>query len=318
MADLIKVRVNEREQLLSAMRKDKDFKSFEWIDEITGQKTISYQSNKHNLLCKVTPQNATIENSLHKYFNIGRGAGNQNYDDFSFCNINYSLACLKEEVQIPLSDMALLKLEFGFNLQMGQNPCIILQDSILMHNYKYPCYDPKNNSEMCIKKFHYSEYEVKIYSKSLHLGNEHEFREILKGKHIIRFEIKYTSRKILNRMGIYTLQDLTKIDTYHRLMADFIKKYDDLTIIDSYDGDDKMTNAERMEITKMTHNNYWIELRKIRHANTIGNHKKKFLALIVKYGLNKQKNEIREALVKKFHELFSQDCSELLPMAKAS
>lgn len=261
-----------------------------------------------NLFINVTEKGATIQNSLHKYFNNLVSGENQNFNDFYFCDILYALDVLEYEMDYSLDETVLTNLEFGFNIDLDICPSRFLDNNVLMHDTKSPCYDPKNDKNMKIKKFIYTEYEIKIYNKTLDQSRYKEFKQQLKGTKILRIEIKYKSKKQINKLGVFSLADLRNPEIYNNLMTDFLSKYDPLLIIDSYNGNSLMSKKEREFITNCTHPNYWIALKEFKHSNTILNHKNKLKKLIKKYSLDSWKKNLKKDILNKFQQLINLDC----------
>jgi hypothetical protein len=308
MIDLIKAKFLDKEKIERKLIANKNKYTVE------GKRSYSYpeqiypiRSRIENLFINVTEKGATVENSLHKYFNNLVSDENQNYNDFYYSDIIYALDVLEDEISYPLEKTSITNLEFGFNIELNICPTKFLNHNVLMHNLKSPCYDPKNDRNMKIKKFTYTEFEVKLYNKTLDHSRYEIFREKLKDTKILRVEIKYKSKKQLNDLEIFNLSDLRKPQVYSNLIADFLEKYDDLLIIDSYDGNSLMGKKERQFVRDCTHPNFWIELREKRHANTIGNTRKRLEKLMTKYELNTWKNNLKKDLLNKFSELMVLD-----------
>lgn len=178
-----------------------------------------------------------------------------------------------------------------------------------MYNFKEPCYAPKNDEGKKIKKFQYKEYEIKIYDKSLNFARQKEFEMELKGKNILRVEVKYTSKKQLQKMGIFNLEDLRNPNVYLALMKDFLNKFDKFQIIDSYCGEVWMNKKEVRQITNYTHPSYWVSLKGSKSKNTSCYHKKQYDKIVEKYNLDTWKSELREDIIEKFNLLMNSDCN---------
>lgn len=309
MIDFIKVKLLDKTRMEQQLIKQKESYILEGKYNYTiADKMYPLRSRRENLFINITEQGGTIENSLHKFFNQLVGEGIHNFNDFDFCDVLYALNVLEEETNYPLEQTIITNLEFGFNIELNKCPTQFLEHHVLMHNYKSPCYEPKNDKGKKIKKFTYTEYEVKIYNKSLQYDKVKEFKDRLIDRNILRIEVKYKSKKQLHKLGIYNLSDLKKPQNLQMLMQDFLRKYNDLLIIDSYNGNAEMSKKERQFITHCTHPNYWIELRNTKHFNTISNQKKKFQKLIRKYELDSWKKQLKKDILSKFNELMVLDC----------
>lgn len=312
MIDLIKAKFLNKEVIEQKVLAERgSFPVDGFYSYTDAEKKYPIRSRRDNMFINITNKGATIENSLHKYFNNSVSDENQNFNDFYFCDIVYALDVLEHELQYSLSDTAVTRLEFGFNIDLDICPTQFLNHNVLFYDTKSPCYDPKNDRFMKIKKFMYSEYEIKLYNKTLDHSRYKMFATQLLGTQILRIEVKFKSKKILNNMGIYGLNDLKKPIVYKNLMAAFLLKYDNLLIIDSFDGNSNMTKKERKFIIESTHPNYWIKLKEVSHRNTVTNQKKKMEKFIVKYGLNSWKNQLRNDIINKFEELMNFNCIEV-------
>ena len=257
-----------------------------------------------NMSIRFTKNNGYIENSLHKKFNEINHMGNQNHNDFYFCDLVDVLNVLEDETGCLLSDTSLTRFEFGFNLKLSQNPSKVLEENILMYKLKSPCYDPKNFINKKIKKFTFKSYEIKIYNKSLHYGLS------VPNDNILRVEVKYKTKKEFNKFGIYSLKDLKSPNNLNNLFVDFLKKFNDLLIVDSYDGSYDMSKKEKDLFLKCTNSNYWISLKNNSHRNSKSYYFKKFKKLIRKYNLDTLRLEIMNLILEKFNELLKSNCYE--------
>jgi len=260
------------------------------------------KANLDNMVIRFTKCKGSIENSIHKKFNCISGAGCQNYNDFCFCDLLDVLSRLEKETACKLNETSLTQLEFGFNIKINMNPTSALENNILMYQFKAPCVDPKNLINKKIKKFTYKNYEIKIYNKSLHYGLKSP------NENILRIEVKYKSRKEFNKHGIFSLNDLKSPNNLNNLFFDFLKKFEDLLIVDSYEGCPEMSNDEKEFFIKCTHPNYWVDIRNNFHRNTRLNKVSKFKKLISKYDLDSLKSQIKGLLIEKFNELIKTDC----------
>lgn len=257
-----------------------------------------------NMSVRFTETTGYIENSLHKKYNEINAMGNQNHSDFYFCDLIDVLNVLEAETGCLLHNTSLSQLEFGFNLKLSQNPSKVLEENILMYKLKSACYDPKNFVNKKIKKFTFRNYEIKIYNKSLHYGLT------APNDNILRIEVKYKTKKEFNKFGIYSLKDLKSPNNLNNLFVDFLKKFNDLLIVDSYDGSFDMTKKEKDLFVKCTNSNYWISLKNYSHRNTKSNHFERLKKLIRKYNLDTQRIEIRNLILEKFNDLIKTNCYE--------
>ncbi len=308
MIDLIKVYFEDKNEIEHILTKKKIMKISKYL--LNDDKPIyPIRSNFKNIRLNITECNSYLENSIHKYFNNKTNRGNQNYNDFCFCDFCYACEMLEEEVGVNINDTYLTRFEFGLNIDLETiNPNKFLEENILMYNYKSPCYNPKYKPNEKIKKFSLKEYEIKIYNKSLMFGLK---------SNILRVEVKYKTKKYFNKLGVYTLNDLKDKMKMRKVFNDFISKIKKVIIIDNYKGHLKMTEKERNNFIKYTNPIFWIELKKYNNKNTPNYHLSKFLVLINKYKLDKNRNNLINLLISKFNELINCDVNSQLLKLRA-
>lgn len=251
-----------------------------------------------NLDINITQNQATILGSIHKYSNIKEDNGNQNYNDFSFCQIQEVISCLAEKYQIK-NDTSITNLEFGFNLAVEKDPKLIIENNLLMNNYKSPNKNLKFSGKGNYKEFQLTDYRIKVYNKSKQYGLN---------SHILRVEIKITLKRLLTKLGIFNLEDLTYAWSYVKLFEVFLEKFEGLMIVDEFDAD-LIPENDYNRLIKYTNSQYWISIKGIS-PKKINRQKKDFNYLLNKHDLLKTKNELRGKLSSKFIELSNPDCGD--------
>lgn len=297
MIDLIKIYFTDK----GSFEKNAKIKNFESLNSKYLYKydklVYPIRTEIHNLRVNITEKNACIENSIHKFFNNTINDENQNYNDFSYCNFIDACNDLEYKLGYSLDNTYLTRFEFGFNIKLDFDPTDFIEDNVLLYNYNSPCYDPKYKKREKIIKFSLKEYEIKIYNKSLQYG--------LKGDNvnILRVEVKYKSRRLIQKMGVYNIKDLHNKSVLNNVYNDFMKKIEKIIIVDDYKGSLKMDAKEKDFFIKCTNPNYWIDLRKNYSKNVKHLHKKRFLKLVDKYHLSKKRNYVLEKFKSKFEEL---------------
>lgn len=298
MIDFIKAHFEHKGVMESTIINSPQFIVTELYNRNFENTTYPMRTKLHNLQVNITNSGGYISNSLHKYYNQKKGSALQNADDFNYNNLCECLDLLQADLEgYDLSNTRLTKLEFGFNIDLEYSPSKFIQENVLLYKLKSSCYDPKNKPEMCIKKFEYDQYTVKIYDKSLQFGLNG------RSKNILRFEICYTSKRQFNDFGIFNLNDLRKRDALKLMFKDLLKKYDELLIIDSYKGTVEMEKSDNQKLIKYTNPSTWIDYTKNASPNTKSRHFKKFKQLITDNDLDDWQHGLRELLIEKFIEL---------------
>ncbi|MBS9767455.1 MAG: hypothetical protein KGV44_07935 [Flavobacteriaceae bacterium] len=259
------------------------------------QFTYPIRGNFENIRLNIANEKAYLENSIHKYYNIKNGFGNQNCNDFSFYDFCNACKMLEKEVDFDINDTYLTRFEFGLNIKLDDDPSNFIENNVLMYKYKTPCYDPKYKSREKIKKFSLKEYEIKLYNKSLQYGLK---------SNILRVEVKYKSKRVFQKLGIYNLNDLKNKETMRNVFNDFIHKVKEVIIIDNYRGNSQMSKKKEDLCIKYTNPNFWKET-KTKSKNSPSYHNRKFLNLIYRHKLDSNRNHLISLLTSKFNELMS-------------
>lgn len=299
MIDNIKFRVNNKLQFEHHLTKSELIDLKTTINYFTGE--ISNYPKKgrlENLEISITEQSAYLKGSLHKYFNNSLYKQDHNYNDFSYCDLQYCIGELTEKLNIE-DDTKLTNLEFGFNINTSIDPSLILNNNILMFNLLNHNRDLKFQGKGNFKEFIKSDYSLKIYNK----GKQYKTAE-----HILRVELKITKSRELNKQGVFSIDDLLKTDVLRNLYRKLIDVLGKVTIVDDYTS----KNIPKSNATKLkdyTNPHYWIKIRNEDNYKRLYNKRKEFEELISKNNLNVLKQEIITKLNKKFMDLIDCDCN---------
>lgn len=252
-----------------------------------------------NLDIAVTNNSVSILGSIHKYKNIITDKGNQNYNDYFFCQIQEVILGLIDKYSIA-NDTSITNLEFGFNLEIEKNPKIIIDNNVLMYSFKAPNKNLKFSGNGDYKEFQLTDYRIKIYNKS---------KQFKLGTNILRIELKITRKRLLQQLDIYSLEDLLNYNSYLRLFEFFREKFESLMIIDEFDTD-LIPESDYNKLLRYTNPNYWITIKDKKSPKVIYRLKSDFNKLLNKHNLLKIKGELREKLNSKFIELLNFDCRD--------
>ncbi len=250
-----------------------------------------------NLEVTITPLSATIIGSIHKYKNLLEDNGNQNYDDFNFCQIQEVVGGLIKKFNIE-RDTKLTNLEFGFNIAVSKDPQIIIDNNVLMNNFKAPNRNEKFSGKGDYKEFKLTDYRIKIYNKSKQFNIEAK---------VLRVELKIVKKRLLNSLGIHCLEDLQYKEVLKNLFKLFVEHFEGINIVDYFE-QEKVPEKDRNKLNRYMSPIYWIRIKSEKSQKQISRLKADFNNLLNKYKLLEMKNEIREKLNAKFIELLDSDC----------
>lgn len=307
MIDLIKYFVTDRKSFINKVEESNkvdlrvpvNFKTGEILDK----KTASY----NNMFIEITNNRATLKGSIHKYHNINEGFGKQNYNDFSYCDFKHAINDLQSTFQISNADTYVTNLEFGLNIITEKDPKVIIDNSVLMYNFKTPNRKENFYGKGNYLEFKTTDYSIKIYNKSK--------QNFLKDINILRVELKITGARYLKRhFNINTLNDLDR-NRFEMLFDKLLEHFDKLLIVDSL----IIKNYHRIDEMVLFQNginpSYWTGLRNEKKYKDINRFKEDFESVLENYDLLKIKKQLKTSLKNKFKSLMNCDCEILKKVA---
>ncbi|MFV0419887.1 MAG: hypothetical protein ACK5KT_14300 [Dysgonomonas sp.] len=268
-------------------------------------KDIIYTTWIQNLKLVSTSKTTYLEGSLHAFSNALNGLTHKNekrkwvnYNDFTFRDLIKVLDILEKKLGYDLSQTTISTCELGYNINTSVPAKEFIDKHVLMYKLRYPCYDPKYKEKMKIKKCDLENYYLKIYDKSLQFGLS---------EHILRFEIGFRSDE-LRECDIHSLADLADEDRLDLLHNSLMKKYNDLLVLDSYNGNSKMPEPERDMMRLFTNPQFWVDtlLRGNKSKyNSRSKHKAEFERIVRVNKLDTKKLYLRNLIVEKYNYLIS-------------
>ena len=244
------------------------------FDIKTGETHTEEQTAKYENLKFIIKSNnyIIIQGSLHKFFTNGI-----NYNDFFYSDLHKTLAKLTDDFGINLSKSPIHNLEYGLNINLPQNPQNIIKTLI---NHKGETFEKmfgqaKKTGRQCVKQ----QYTIKVYDKG------HQCNVI---GNLLRFEIKVTKMKYLEKYGIKFLGDLTDKDKLKLLFLDLENAFNEILMYDTNLNLNKCSISEKKLLTHGRYSEYWIDLKK-ENSKMHDYYRRKFRKLTEKYGQNDQR-----------------------------
>lgn len=295
MIDNVKFYVNDRERFQENVSKNADVDLKTFLSTFTGEVTEYPKIGKLcNLEVRITEKKAHISGSLHKFINTYLDGEEHNYNDFDLRDVHLVVDEISNALQINPYGTEVTNLEFGFNLEIEEDPQKIIDNRLLMYNFKCHNKDLKFRGKGDYKEYEMTDYSVKIYNKSKQYGQD---------RHILRVEIKFTRSRVLKRLGVYTLADLKDEEVLFNLFNFLVEQFEKLIILDEFYDRADIPNRDVTSLVRYTNPNYWksaaetkqsyVRERLIRHCRS----------LIKKYKLNKTKEMLTHKIKDKFYEL---------------
>ena len=293
MIDNVKLFVSDRHSFENHIVKGKVIDLNTNFNQTTGEvEEYPKRGKDGNLNVGITLNTASILGSIHKYHNIMMEKGNQNHDDFYYSQLETEIRGLIKKYSIE-NDTSITNLEFGFNLAVEKDPQIILDNNLLMNNFKAPNKNLKFSGKGDYKEFQMTDYSLKIYNKSKQFKIE---------SNILRVELKITKKRFLQLLGVYELEDLLDKNILRLVYGRFMELFEGLIIVDCF-SPKIIPENDYNKLNKYTNPSYWIRIKSEKSPRVISRLKKDFLILLKKYKLLSTKNQIREKLENKFLEL---------------
>lgn len=296
MVDHVKFFALEKQRLENHIVNNKVIQLVSPFDIQTGE-IMEYpkRGKDFNLDISLTKQSSYIKGSLHKYHNIRIDKGDQNYDNFSYSDIKYEINDLLFKYELGDSNY-LTNLEFGLNIAVSKDPQLIIDSNVLMNKCYPPNKDTKFSGKGDYNEYQTDSYIIKVYNKS---------KQYKLDCYVLRLELKIIKKVYLNKLGVFTLEDLLNKDTLKRLYVDLKSKIEGLVIIDMFDN--KIIPIQHLNrLNEYMNPNYWKRLKPIKTSKQIYKLKKDFKLLLEKYQLLETKKEILLKMDSKFIELLEE------------
>jgi hypothetical protein len=245
-----------------------------------------------NLDIVVTEYMAYLKNSLHKYYNLQVENIEHNHNDFSFktlCKVIDEI-----EVKFPfINDSQITQLEFGFNIETDISAEQIINNSHFLYRGRLYNHNKQFKGKGEFLQFDTTNYYIKIYDKA---------KQYKVSKNILRIEIKYVEKAELVRLNILNLSQLKDKKYLRILYRDFVKKINDLIIVDSYEKVEILPK-DRLKLIEYSNPKYWYKLKSKRQTKS--NRHNDFKKLLKKYYLDNTKRQLTKDIFLKYNYLIN-------------
>jgi hypothetical protein len=296
MIDFIRLRYKEKCLIEPFICNEKNFTELLTVLEChSGEIRYPYTANISNMEIRINDKSVYVKNSIHKLYNELQGDKPHNYNDFGYSELEETINYLDKKL-IHLNQTRLTQLEFGLNIELPLPAKYVIKQNIILDQLKIHNHNEQFKGKGEYKQFNHSNYYFKIYDKAMQYGLD---------KHIIRFEIKYKTNKSFHPLGIYNIHDLKSKECLNSLFDDLLKRFDDLTIVDTINEDTKITKKDKRKLDSFLSFNYWEKFTDRKKRNIKAKEKLAFKKLLVKNNLLVTKTFLRESLIQKFKILLN-------------
>jgi hypothetical protein len=253
----------------------------EYKDEDSGE--IARMVLKYKNLNIIVFKNEWIllTGSLHYYHNNGL----HNYNDFNFLDLQETILNISNLVEVTINNIILQNIEFGVNLNPQFDPNNII-DNLQIHRKK-EFLKPYNFN---FKASKHQRFWLKIYNKGEHFKRPNN---------ILRIELKYKKMIDLNKLDLYTFEDLVNPSIYNNLLELLITKWSESIIYDYTIKIDGLTPLQKNKVLQYQNTNYWLKLSNQERQRQ----KTKLRELSSNLGTNIQ-DEVKTMIILKWDSLF--------------
>jgi hypothetical protein len=238
-------------------------KDYRVEDEVRNKATRGYK----NLMFTKYYNRLEISGSIHYFFNDGQ----HNANEFDFMNCINTYQELIHLFSLEPKLFKIIGLEYGFNIKPIKEVNQIL--SWLRFYRKNKIIESQEYKNFYTAGTKYK--SIKIYNKTQDCPKYAE-------PNIMRFEVKTRESQFSRKLGINTLEDLLKKETYERLAKSVLDEWNNILIFD-FD----IINLIEKHITE-----YWLDAINNKSRNTFTNRKKTYFKELPEnslfYNLQKQ------------------------------
>lgn len=304
MFDLVNTNIKDSKKFEINLENNTFIEIKNFINLFTGEiKEYPKAGNFHNINIRVNKLYSKLVGSLHKLNNLIFHNEDQNYNDFTYNELSVLLPYFIDKFDLEENNY-LTKLELGFNIKIDCDPQKIIDNHLLMYEYKNPNRDKVIKGDF--KEFFKSDHHLKVYNKSKQYKRKFDVKD-----HILRIELKLTSKRKIQSFGINCLDDLLDKNKIYKVFEFLLKEFQKLTIIDTFDFEE-IPQKDIDKLNKYTNPNYWQRLRIENKSYKVQTRlKKDFNLILKKYNLTTIKEDLSDKLIYKFWELINQDQKEL-------
>jgi len=222
-----------------------------------------------------------LKGSLHYYHTKGL----HNYSDFSFLDLQETIYQISNLLDVTISNIILLNIEFGVNLNPHFAPNYIIHNLQLHRGKEF--LKPYNFNYRVTK---HQRFWIKVYNKGEHFKRPNN---------ILRIELKYKKMIDLNKLGLYTLKDLTNPNIYNQLLELLVVKWGECIVYDYSIKTDSLKPLEKTKLLQYQNTNYWLNLSNQERQRQ----KSKLRDLSNKFG-SKIQQEVKTMILLKWNSLF--------------
>ena len=206
--------------------------------------------------------------------------------NLSLSNFKTGIDCINGVIDHNYTKLS--GVNIGFTIPTSTAGKDIIKMNVLMHNYKHCNHDLVVNKKKYTKEFVYHNYKIMLSADKNG-----------RNKNLLKIVLKLNKSAGFRKFGINNINDLTQKKKLTDLFNLFMKRFDELIIVDTLQ---YFEGKDYEELENYLNYTYWSTLSSAKSSQTKSRHKKKFEALINKYNLGSLKAKLKQELNKSFRE----------------
>ena len=205
---------------------------------------------------------------------------------------NYSHLCMCIEILtkniVDIERTTLSKLSIVLYLKVEMPPKKLINSCILMHNLNNYNHNLSPNYKGTLKQFEYHNYVLGVYSLD---GSETH----------LKIALRYKKSAEYRKLGIRKIVDLMDKTNLSRLYNNFLRRFDELTIIDN-ESSATICNSDKKKLLEYSNPIFWKKLDNSGNRRVKTYHKRKFELLQIKYNLNTLKTSLANSIIQNINQ----------------
>lgn len=281
ITDILLIKYLENHNLLKWVKSEDRFNYFD--NEVIKTKIVKHY--KGILFCFYSNR-VEILFKPHYYFNNGL----HNANDFTINDCINIILEFKNTFKIDLHLLKVKNIEFGINILSPI--CIKKLIAFIQYHERNEFKSEvglaycKRSSKVNLKGINNKYKSIKAYAKGIQFP---EYTHI----DTFRFEVKSKESKYINRLGVYTANDLLNFDCYLNMANEIINEFDKVLLLDCETDFMSLTDKEQAKIKDYQNTITWFNISQDTYKNRFNKEREKYYNL-----LNKIPNNLKNRLTK--------------------
>lgn len=189
----------------------------------------------------------------------------------------------------------LSKLTMTFYVSTDFPALNVIKTNLLMYNLLEYNYDKEKGKKSNFKVFEFTNYDFGLYT---------ELKSSTKSK-TLKIVLRLKKNAEFKKFGIIEETDLMDKKKLSKLFELFLKRFDQLTIIDNINDIVDLSSKDEAYLKQYINPVFWSQLSLNKNRKLKFKHKKRFEELQIKYSLTKLKAQIRKGLITSFNNFIN-------------